>query len=195
LLNKTITIVDDDGVVLTDDGDIRSMPYTLLGVTPRIRQAFGEAYMTPVEAPSIYTDTDVPFKRNLAIQFAGNWSRQDLSDTTDFWVIYLVAAWQGLVAEDGDPHTATYSRTYGEAFDANNRGAIYVESLRELEGGLPGVPPRYFEENTIMHEIGHIGGVRGEGDGGLMDPLIAASVSNIFFTPVTIKRFRAESIY
>ena len=172
---------------------------TLSGGT-LIDAAYGEAYIKPENVPATYVDTDSTFYRNLSSGFLSGWTskvkaKKDLEDSAEFWVVHLLAAWQGKVDKDMDPDTVAPGEpepeaVYGEALDSDNTGAIYIETIREAEIIVP--LPRIHEEHTVVHEIGHQGG--GEHtDGGIMAD--GAPIDEDHFAPVTIKRFREESTF
>ncbi|MDD5676703.1 MAG: hypothetical protein PHW60_01770 [Kiritimatiellae bacterium] len=191
VVGKTYTIYDDDAVQIGSRAP-RMMPYTLSGGT-LINTAFADAYIKPESVPAEYIDNDVPFNRNL--EGVIEWpsvvgSHKDLSDAEDFWLVYLLAAYQSEVATDYDPDTGNPQIIKGEAQDAFNRGAIYVEPIRELEN-VP-VYPRQEEEHSVVHEIGHEGG-GSHSDGGIMAD--GAPVNENQFTPLTIKTFREEQSF
>ena len=177
------------------------MPYRLSGGT-LIYTAYGDAYIEPINAPNEYIDSNVSFDRNLSGLL--EWpnvvgSNKDLESADDFWVAYLLAAWQGAVSEDFDPSTGNALATKGEARDLGNMGAIYVETLREDE--LRSDKPRTEEEHTVVHEIGHKGG-GDHADGGIMTEgsssmfhIPPPSRPNDKFMPVTIRRFRIDKSF
>lgn len=198
IVGKTFKIYDDDFDVNTVE-HIRPLPYTLSGGT-LIDTAYAEAYIKPENVPASFVDIDSTFYRNLSSGFLSGWTskvmaKKDLTDSADFWVVHLLAAWQGEVDNDFDPDKVGPGEpgpeiVKGEALDSKNTGAIYIEPIREMEIIVP--LPRINEEHTVVHEIGHQGGGK-HTDGGIMAD--GAPVDEDHFTPVTIKRFREEETF
>jgi hypothetical protein len=175
------------------DDDSATMPYSL-SVGSLILSAFEDAYILPVPAGATYTDNDTPFNRNIEDQnelIAVTSVNKDLVSTEDFWLAYLLAAFQGGYLFDNDPvseEDALYGESADDAGDDSlNQGAVYIELYDELS-----VPPAGFLDHLIVHEIGHQGSedhvpntVMDEKDFYLYDE----------FGPTTIRRYRMEPEY
>jgi len=196
VVGKPFKIYDDD-FDMTTVQHIRTLPYTLSGGS-LMDTAYAEAYIKPKTVPASYVDSDSTFYRNLSSGLFSGWlskvtAKKDLSESAEFWLVHLLAAWQGKTDEDIDPDTADPGEpapeaTNGEASDPDNTGAIYIETIRESE--ILTHFPRINEEHTVVHEVGHQGG--GDHlDGGIMD--YGAPIDEDHFSPITIKRFREES--
>jgi hypothetical protein len=186
VVGKTFEIWDDDVVLLGVSRPPRTLPYTLSG-GDLLDSAFADAYIKPTPVDAGYIDTDVPFNRNVGLL---EWSSvvdasRNLTHSEELWTAYLLAAWQGPVGEDDDPPDAFAVGIYGEASDWNNRGTIYIETLRESER-LP-THPRIHEEHTVVHEIGHQGG-GSHSDGGIMTS--GAPITENKFSAETLIKFR-----
>lgn len=171
------------------------MPYTLSGGV-LLTNAFKDAFILPVAAPSIYWSTNTPFERNLNNGiFYTHWldvinAAKDLVSTEDCWAVCLLACWQGPPDKDRDPDYGASALEGGDSNPASNAGAIYVEVVRECENRP--YAPRTQEEHTIVHELGHQGG--GEhSDGGILEDGAPAEYNN--FAPITIRRFRLNDNY
>jgi hypothetical protein len=106
---------------------------------------------------------------------------------SDFWTVYVLAAYQMEPISDSDPGLTLMgdeSATFGIVDDINGQGAlIFMECLREF-------PPTMTvsEAFTVSHEVGHLfNGVHS--DGGLMAQSLARTSVN--FSPQTLNRIRS----
>jgi len=141
---------------------------------------------------------DDTFRRNLDVSFLFPWnnqfgSKKDLVDTADFWAVHLLAAYQAGVAVDKDPHmvgNVELEYVLGQASDTYNTGAIYMETVRELDAAAFGGKYRFWEIQSVVHEIGHQGGGL-HSDGGIM--IEGALINQEKFSPVTLNRFRSRA--
>ncbi len=196
VIGKSFKIYDDD-FVGNKYIPSRTLPYSLSGGTI-IVAAFADSYIKPVHVPETYIDRDSTFYRNMKTEpelFSKHIKRiaekKDLHDAARFWVVHLLAAWQGAADEDYDPPAVLPDEDVldGISFDFHNTGIIAIEPVRERES------PMYLrrkEYHTVTHEIGHQGGAKHEDMGIMVD---GGSTTLHKFTPVSIKRFRQEPMF
>ncbi len=179
-VGKEYLIYDDDYYLMTLQ---LTLPYTLSGGS-LISLAFSDAYILPVDAGHV--DKNSTFYRNLNWGFYSKVTeKKDLTDTPDFWVVHLLAAWQADKDEDNDPDSQ--NAVLGTAIlENNNTGAIFMEVVQEFRS------TDFLEWQTICHEIGHQGGAR-HADGGIM--AANPSLSCMKFADETIDRFRREGSF
>jgi hypothetical protein len=194
--NKPFKIVDDDWDQSTGQLKV-SFPHALCGSTTApcgnnlLELAFSDAFISPVELPASYRDDAVPFKVFLGWPWNPlGWlsslqEYKDATDADDFWVAYLLAAFQETEDVDGDP--SGEDSVLGRALPfLEPVGAIYLEVTREYERrGL-----RLEEEEAVVHEIGHEGEAM-DNDGGLMSG--EGTLGSRRFSAKSIRPFRRET--
>jgi hypothetical protein len=140
---------DDDDSLLAKLPDVGAMG-----------AAYREAYVVPVYDVGD-NDMNVPFVLNITATEAANTGTMDWDSQTanaaDFWVVYLLAAFQHRTTEDADPDSET--RTFGATPGTGGGSLIYLE----VDQGHEGVSnPVAKEQITVVHESGHAVGDSGD---------------------------------
>jgi hypothetical protein len=153
--------------VLHDDDDDTLLPK--FPDTSLLAGALQEAYVEPKFNTTGVADNNnlnaVPFDANLdtlkhaiiVVTNANTWQSRDLN-ANDFWVAYVLNAYQWETPFDRDP-TSEQSPPLGiklgatlERMDGSSVGGslIFLETIREV---LPISP--FEEQNVVIHEVGH----------------------------------------
>lgn len=157
------TVYDDDRKPVAGNA-IVTLPR--IPRTNRLSTMMHEAYVDPVIAPyetAPYYDTTVTSYVNLPNSSATTInsvaaSQADLISSKHFWVVRAVSAYQPEVDDekwDHDPDGTQY--TLGVVAGGSTiRGAlIFLETIRDAAAS-GGVTPSNLEEQTVVHEIGHL---------------------------------------
>ncbi|GAB5415344.1 MAG: hypothetical protein Cons2KO_29470 [Congregibacter sp.] len=184
----------------------------------RLRPAFAPAYVLPAERSLPHNPISrVPFLLNYQyddqeyLRSIYEFDNEAYHEDPGFWLVYLLGAFQGMTAEDGDGGAASlfgwgsfvWENVISGQADSlpggvSGRGAVvFMESGRELESGnqetKDGVTrsvPGWRLVDTAPHEIGHLFG-GSHTDGGLMDERAALKSEN--FSPVSLDKIRGHS--
>ena len=118
------------------------------------------------------------------------------SNSNDYWVVYLLSAFQGPVFRDGDPNDQP-ARIGVCSFVGQAPGTIcgnvllfYVEAYRDACGGLDTAPGiRSGLQATVVHEVGHsFGADLFHTEGGIM---AQGCLKAPQFTEITLNRIRS----
>jgi hypothetical protein len=148
--------------------------------------AFGPAYICPV-FDLAGNDDFVPFVLNLAantgVAVRNLYSFDNVSTEGDpgFWTAYLLAAYQPVLNEDGDPDSELAVKVTLGISDLVQGGVVFLETIREISSG-----PNCTIAATAVHELGHLMGAVHE-DGGIMGGGCATSPS---FTDPSLDKIR-----
>jgi hypothetical protein len=171
----TLALPPNGSFKLIDDDHLKDGAWNPSGVgddvpapnTDELDDALMEAYVTVRYDVGDQNDS-VPFRRNVedirdVMEFWN--SSRDLSP--DFWVAYILGAFQGPMSKDRDPNPTIQDMGSIEVGATFVRGgsAIYLETIYDLVAGngFAGTSPppptegdlRTQEQDTVVHEIGH----------------------------------------
>ncbi len=152
----------------------------------RLEDVFEPAYILPVEDEAPNSTKTVPFrlhyKKDDQAYLRSVYAFDNISYHNDpqFWVVYLLNGFQGMISEDGDGGSAGASgyswegAISGQADNTpgvqNGMGAvIFQESGRELASGNQNAPGWRLTD-VAPHEIGHLFGGDHNQDGLMFDP-------------------------
>ena len=123
------TLRDDDHL---QNGEEMPMPDT-----SRLDEALAKAYVVPVyDVPG--SDDNVPFVLNNQAGQENSVKRRDSKamNRPSFWVVYLLGAFQGSVAQDNDPSPNSDNQELGPVLGVANKtygGAlIYMETIVDV---------------------------------------------------------------
>jgi hypothetical protein len=154
--DNTVTVEQVNLPFELADDDTATMPHN--PDTAQMQASYAVAYVEPkfVWSGSLdHNSQDVPFVLNVSdtdIVNVQRWgSRADNSN--NFWVAYLLCAFQGVVLEDADPDGENMRRsTAGITAAADGGSLIYFAIHRER--GIAN--PVDEERDTVVHEVAHL---------------------------------------
>ena len=190
VVNLEMKLIDDDHY---KNGDV--LPALQ---TDRIEKAFAPAYIVPDYSSAPNPHRDFPFMLHfkdddqmyLKKVFMKGFDNRVYHDMPDFWVVYLLNAYQGKLNEDGDGEGGLS----GQADGAEHTGlggfgaAVFQESGWDTASGYSATNSGlgWQMEDVAPHEIAHLFGALHE-DGGLMS---YDAVKTTEFEPVTLDKIR-----
>ena len=150
-LLSPFSLVDDD---FYKDGDTLPMPNTIA-----LTNAMADAYVKVlVNEPGVGTsENNVPFVANLngtpdyVSAISAHWQSRALN-ANNFWVAYVLTAFEGPRANDGDPNTGIILDGTSPSTDASRAGGsiVFAEAINN-EGGVNGDT----FDVVVEHEVGH----------------------------------------
>ncbi|MCI0378569.1 MAG: Ig-like domain-containing protein [Gemmataceae bacterium] len=136
-------LIDDD---FLKDGDDVPMPDT-----STLNQALNEAYVQ-VFFDVGGTNDNVPFMANAEeADLELDWNSRSLN-ANDYWVTYLLGAFQGSTQVDTDPNTEV--ALLGQSGDLTGGSWTYAETIRDAAVTM-NVNQDLLARETVVHEIGH----------------------------------------
>ena len=113
-----------------------------------------------VDAPG--STNDVPFLRNVGGETTNSIELRDASrrgsaayEADNYWVVYLLSAFQKGYSDDYDPDTPDIGSPLGATDDHSNVSAIWLEQIRDLTKNLGAEAALSIEGQAVVHEIGH----------------------------------------
>ena len=146
------TIIDDD---IFKPGDDLGLPN--LSTLP---SAMVKAYVTPGYIPNAYGNpgSHAPFKLNVASDsysvnqiVTPQWvSRQ--YNATDYWVAYILEAFEGAAGADNDPDTEV---AIGGETSVNGGSLIFKEQNADIARQYGTISAFDSEADTVVHEVAH----------------------------------------
>ncbi len=139
--------------------DVSRLPGLLGQGQPPV--ALGEAYIKPiVDAPGVGTpEGNFPFVLNVERQLGVDpvfasletyWQSHTLNNQ-DFWVAYILGAFQGKSDADNDPESEMAER--GWTYEMGG-SLIFIEASRDRALDFNEKPAER-EQNVVIHEVGH----------------------------------------
>jgi hypothetical protein len=164
---------------------------------------YASAYIEPDSSqPNPYRQ--INFLLNTSPPYPNSVSR-NLVDRPDFWSVRIVAAFQCVEKEDGDPDTGQgESLTTGEY--SGGDVFIFMEGIREQVRGFMSTPPSQIGRSlylfnrraNVAHEMAHAPNPSGDNDGNddhaegslMSNPEVAEFKPGQVFTSKTISRLR-----
>lgn len=156
-VSGNFTLLDDDTL---QTGQRVGYPDTSTLVT-----ALAAAYVLPMINDVGTSNYNVPFDANVEYAefftlVSSQWESRSLN-ADNFWVAYLLGAFQGPASKDLDPDSemGLLGET-GLGVPGQNGGSlIYKETIVDILSGT-GIPVSLKEADTVVHEIGHAVGDR-----------------------------------
>ncbi|GIW80813.1 MAG: hypothetical protein KatS3mg105_2620 [Gemmatales bacterium] len=160
---RAFTLVDDD---VRKDGEQVQAPDTST-LAEAMRPAYVHVDFLKTIGNTSTTDDDATFSLNLEFD-AGKalsarfWDSRNLN-ADNFWVAYVVGAFQGPTSEDADPDRGEGSTTTGEFLAEGPKGQppeighgafIYKEVVRDIAAQIK-VDVKLLEQDTVVHEVAH----------------------------------------
>lgn len=213
------TIYDDDDFNRTDttnlDGDsgedIPAPDMSLLQSSgDATSNMLAPAYILPTYDLNAES-TNVPFVLNIPSMLPGDedlgagasvagirslfqYGNLPSADDPDFWTVYVLMGYQGVVEYDVDPETESSGAYTGVVDQIKGQGAlILVEEIKEKEDFYKGLRKPFTDrqrvKGVIVHEIGHLLGSL-HGDGAIMCDL-GDCPNDTRFSPTSIAKFRS----
>lgn len=174
---KTLIVTHDAGtgpevgiyVNIYDDDVLQEMASVPFPDPSRIHRELRRAYIEPglgsvVGTAPFAANYDIP---NDSAAKIASYYRFDARRhrARDYWVVYLLGAFQGDYAKDNDP--STESGTYGIVDDIKGLGASTFAELHYDVHSNPDARKRELADSTV-HELAHLFGGK-HGDGGCID--------------------------
>lgn len=190
-------VVDDDQLTVGGVAMLRPSDTTI------VPELFDDAYIVPVVdgGGDFANNNFIPFDRNvdvadmLSIEDSGFQSKNNRSN--DYWVIWILQAYQSRTTRDNDPNSETALGGEGTPDGSSSRSGaensgifIYIEELRD-EGVELGIPFVDEEQRSVGHEFGHPFGLSNTGLTGIMGPLLLQA-GNQFFQPFELGVIRSN---
>ncbi len=180
----------------------------------QMKPAYEPAYVLPVTTKFPHNPISrVPFLLNYQydnseyLRSIYEFDNEEHHEDPDFWLVYLLAAFQGMTKEDGDGGDYTYFGLGGFKYEnaisgqadslekgKEGRGAsIFMESGLELQDGHKDAEgnhiPGWRLSDTAPHETGHLFG-GAHTDGGLMDD--RPENKSDMFSPISLEKIRSH---
>jgi hypothetical protein len=155
--------------------------------------AFGPAYICPV-FDLAGNDDFVPFKLNLPDKttptirnlWAGSFNNVSSEAHPDFWTAYLLAGYQGIKEEDGDPDSEIENPGVLLGIcDCGQGAVVFLEAVREISSQGPNCRAAA----TAAQEMGHLLGAE-DIDGGIMGGTGVTCSTSPAFTDISINKMR-----
>jgi hypothetical protein len=131
------------------DDDTATMPH-FPDVT-QMQASFAVAYVAPVF--DLGGTSTVTFLLNVATgqsAAAQDWNSRE-QNTNDYWVAYLLGAFQGDRLRDADPNSERPAATFGVTSPLGG-SLVYFERHRESDV----TNPTDEERDTVVHEVAHV---------------------------------------
>ncbi|MCC6132618.1 MAG: hypothetical protein IT186_22050 [Acidobacteria bacterium] len=167
MIDNDVKLGYDDGVELVDTPSRTNFT--------RMAPVFERAYMVPVLGVLPNPNPRAPFVLNTLndksdyLRTLFRYDNSQYDDSEDFWVVYILGAYQGLKKEDGDGRSAgggVEEPTMGEA--AGTYGALLYWAAAQDASKDPATGPGSRIMDVLPHEVGHLFGAT-HGDGELID--------------------------
>ena len=168
---RTVSHYGDDDIVVQGNCSLASKSYVLrdddsftllpsLPDTGLLNSIFDDCYILCVaDAPG--SNSDVPFKRNLGGETTSASELLSVADmgsapyeADDYWVVYVLSAFQIGYANDRDPDVEGGGAGATEE-DTYQASVILLEQIRDAAAYVAGVDATVLEQQTVVHEIGH----------------------------------------
>jgi hypothetical protein len=229
---KSYTLVDDDDYnkndtvqLKGDEGQAIIPPAETLSLFQQTndpsKNVFAAAYIEPVyDGGGGPHNGTVPFLLNLPddsavkSKYVNDYRGSKGNESDNFWVAYVVFAYQFANREDNDPQgertvTGGISDSFGRADDLSagvprggNGSIIFLETLRDGDAdprskwNPPTGEKLWFTKGTIPHEVGHQFGLKGDdrkNQFGIMSYLVRQQDLKFFPKHINILRSRVKS--
>lgn len=156
-------------LVTQNDGSVAS-------VNERYEHAFVEIDFATIQQQGANGTDVVPFRVNTLSDENADLVSNYIFDTRgyandpEFWTVYLLGAYQGTTAEDGDPGTEPYISGIIDAAPDSLGASIFLLGNHEFNGHrfVGATHDGKGQDDAVAHEIAHLFGARHE-DHGLMN--------------------------